>query len=283
MKSKFSALNIAIVVIGLIVLAYGLTQKSESTVFVNEVGEAVTEANAELIDDANEGKLVIVSGQIAATSTLKDEFFDISMSTVKLKRVVEMYQWAQNCENDCVYYQTWSENVIDSKNFDDAHQNPDTKQYESKEYFEENVHLGAYTLPEKLVNDLYYDTVMGPDEISGVYAGRYNLIGEYITNSENPETPAVGDFRISYKYVKDKDVTVVAKQSEGSFAPYYTENKKEIYEISDGIKTTDEYIASMERGYSVLGVVLAIVGAVFLAFGIGAIIFDVLKNRKNSK
>lgn len=282
MKSKVSILNIVVVLIGIIVLAYGLAQRSESTVFIGEVNEAVVEADPDVVDDSNEGKLVIVSGKIAASTELKDEYFGVSKATVKMKRFVEMYQWAQDCTNGCTYYQIWSEDLIDSKNFDEAHKNPDTKQYKSEEYFEEKINLGAYTLSDKLVNDLHYDTVMGPDEIVSAYPGHYNIIGEYITNSDNLEAPKIGDFRISYEYIKDKDATVVARQAEGGFAPYYTDSKKEIYSIMEGTHTADDYIASMERGHSILGIVLTVIGAIFIAFGIGAIIIDVLKSRKNS-
>lgn len=283
MQKKPSILNIVLIVIGLIVLFYGVFQKSETTVIANEIGEAVVQASIDKVSPENNGKLVIVSGAIAATGNQIDEYFKISHKTIKMKRVVETYQWSQDCSTECTYIKIWSEPTIDSSKFDDAHKNPDTKQYSSEEYVESKVKLGAYTLSPKLVNDLRYDTVMGPDEIIEIYDGKYDLVGEYITNAADMDRPMIGDFRIHYEYVKDKDVTVVAKQAGESFEAYYTERKQEIYDITEGEQTASEYIANLKKSNSVFGIIMVVVGAIFILFGVGAIIYDNLKAKKQNK
>ncbi len=285
MKKKPSILNVIIMVIGLIVLIYGLTQKSESTVLANEIDEAVVQAQVDKVDSSNNGKLVLVSGDIYASDTLTDDYFHISQKSVKLKRVVEMYQWEQDCSTECTYVKIWSESVIPSKNFDDAHKNPDTKQFDSEEFFQKKTYLGEYVLSDKLVNDLHYDTVMGPDEMMERFpeGGRYSVVGEYVTNSNNLDSPNIGDFRIHYEYVKDKSVTVIAKQAGDSFEAFYTSNKKEIYDIIEGQQTAKEYIANMKKNNSLLGIILVVIGALFIFFGIGMTVLDVLKERKQNK
>ncbi len=285
MKKKPSILNVIIMVIGLIVLIYGLTQKSESTVLADEIDEAVVQAQVDKLDSNNNGKLIVVAGDIYASDTLSDEYFKVSQKTIKLKRVVEMYQWEQDCSTECTYVKIWSESVIPSKNFDDAHKNPDTKQFDSEEYFQKDTYLGEYKLSGKLVNDLHYDTIMGPDEMLERFSenGRYPVVGEYITNSNNLDNPNIGDFRIHYEYVKDKSVTVIAKQSGDSFEPYYTDKKKEIYDIIEGQQTAKEYIANMKKNNSLLGIILVVIGALFIFFGLGMTVIDVLKERKQNK
>lgn len=283
MQKKPSILNIILIVIGLIVLLYGVFQKSETTVIANEIGEAVVQAQIDKVAPENNGKLVIVSGSIAATGERTDEYFGISQKSIKMKRVVETYQWSQDCSTECTYVKIWSEPAIDSSKFDDAHKNPDTKQYSTEEYVESRVQLGAYTLSPKLINDLRYDTVMGPDEIIEIYDGKYDLVGEYITNAADMDRPMIGDFRIHYEYVKDKDVTVIAKQAGESFEAYYTERKQEIYDITEGEQTASEYIANLKKSNSVFGIIMVAIGAIFVLFGVGAIIYDNLKAKKQSK
>ncbi len=285
MQKKPSILNIIVIVIGLIVLVYGLTQRSELTVLADEINEAVVEAQVDKLESKNDGKLVIVSGDIFASDTLTDEYFKVSHKTIKLKRVVEMYQWTQDCSTECVYLKVWSEPVINSSKFDDAHKNPDTKQYSSEEYFQKKTYLGEYRLSDKLVNDLRYDTIMGPDEMLENYgnSSNYSIVGEYITNSADIDNANIGDFRIHYEYVKDKSVTVIAKQSGDSFEPFYTEKKREIYDITEGQQSAADYIASMKKNNSLFGIILVIVGLLFIVFGAGAIIFDALKERKQQK
>ena len=283
MQKKPSILNIVLIAIGLIVLIYGIFQKSETTVIADEIGEAVVQAHIDKVSPENNGKLIIISGPLAAEDNRTDDFFKISQRSIKMKRVVETYQWSQDCSTECTYIKIWSENTIDSSKFDDAHKNPDTQQYSSEEYVQSKVQLGAYTLSPKLVDDLHYDTTMGPDEIMEVYAGNYDLVGEYITNAADMDRPMIGDFRIHYEYVKDKDVTVIAKQSGESFEAYYTERKKEIYNITEGEQTASEYIANLKKSNSLFGIIMVVVGAIFILFGAGAIIYDNLKAKKQSK
>lgn len=283
MQKKPSILNIVLIAIGLIVLIYGIFQKSETTVIANEIGEAVVQAHIDKVAPENNGKLVIVSGPIVAADNRTDDFFKISHKTIKMKRVVETYQWSQDCSTECTYIKVWSDATIDSSKFDDAHKNPDTQQYSSEEYVQGKVQLGAYTLSAKLIDDLHYDTTMGPDEIMEIYNGNYDLVGEYITNAADMDRPMIGDFRIHYEYVKDKDVTVVAKQAGESFEAYYTDRKKEIYDITEGEQTASEYIANLKKSNSLFGVIMVIVGAIFILFGAGAIIYDNLKAKKQNK
>jgi len=283
MQKKPSILNIVVIIIGLIVLVYGLTQKSETTIKADEIGSAVVEASVDKVDPKNNGKLILVSGDIYASDALTDSYFNITQKTIKLKRVVETYQWTKDCSTECTYLKIWSEEHINSSDFDDAHKNPDTVQYGSEEYMQKKTYLGEYVLTDKLVNDLRYDTVMGPDEIMLRYNGHYALNGEYITNSANMDNPNIGDFRIHYEYVKDKGVTVVAKQANDTFEPYYTDSKREIYDISEDQQTAAEYISSMEKNNSVFGIIMVIIGLLFMLFGVGAIVYDVLKEKKQKR
>lgn len=281
-NQKISLLNIALIIIGAIVLVYGIFQKSESTVLANEIEEAVVQADVNKVESKNEGKLVILSGPISATGELTDDYFKISKQTIKLKRVVETYQWTKDCSTSCTYLKIWSEELIDSKDFDSGHKNPDTKQYTSEEYFENKTQLGDYSLTKGLVDKLHYDTVLGPDEIIDEYKGNYALLGEYITNVNDMDNPNIGDFRIHYEYIKDKDVTVVAKQAGQTFEPYYTDKNKEIYDIADGTQSATEYVAKIKKSNSALGIVLSVIGGAFILFGVAAIVFDTLRQRKQA-
>ncbi|MDO4220038.1 MAG: TMEM43 family protein [Candidatus Saccharibacteria bacterium] len=278
-KKISSALNIVLVAIGLILIGISLFYKDGTNTLVDEAGNEIVQADSKNINAANDGKLIILSDIVSTASTLKDEFFGISKATFKLKRVVETYQWKEICETSCTYEKVWFEGIIDSSNYDENHKNPSTQQYTSEEYMEKNLQIGAYVLSDKLINDLEYDTDMGPDEMTGLYAGGYTLSGEYITNVVDAENPKIGDFRISYKYAKDKKVTVVAKQVGNSFGPFYTSKKQEIYSIEPGEKTAEEYISGLEAQKSPLNLILAIVGVFFACFGISANIFGKLKKK----
>lgn len=272
--------NIILIFIGIIVVALSFTLRSESAVLRGEIEESVIQASENEVNPANEGKLIVVSGKIFGDSLQKDSTFGISKETVKLKRVVETRQWIKNCEDgNCDYVPIWSEEKISSDEYDEMHQNVIKHQYESAEFARESISLGAYKLSEKLANDLSYDTVMGPDEIAGKYAGDYNLVGEYITNASDINNPKIGDFRISFAYVKDKDVTVIARQTDGAFSAYRTKGKHEVYELKENVTSADEYIQGMGTESNPMSTVALILGIAFVFFGLSASVFSLIKHQ----
>ena len=190
-----------------------------------------------------------------------------------------MYQYKLN-EDTNEYLKVWNEEVIDSSSYDANHKNPDSKAFTSEEYFENNLSLGAFALTDKLVNDIDYDTVLGPDEISSLYTGQYTLTGEYITNTADMDNPKIGDFRISYKYAKDKTVTVIAKQNGNSFEPFYSDNKKEVYSLEEGELSAADFTTSTTGFEFNVNFIISLIGIAFVCFGVTAIVFANIKSKK---
>ena len=65
---------------------------------LEEGAAACLDVPADKVDDANEGKLVHVSGDATTAETLKDDLFGVSASALKLARKVEIYQWEERTE-----------------------------------------------------------------------------------------------------------------------------------------------------------------------------------------
>ncbi len=279
-KKQTSVLNIVLIIIGAVLVGIAIFYKPTVNTFVDEAGDQIVQAVSEQVLPENDDKLVIVSDKVFSSNVLKDNYFGVSKTTYKLARVVETYQWEKQCDeggNNCKFLENWLEGVTDTG--DNEHKNPATTQFSSEEYAQTNLPLGKYVLSDKLIHDIPYDTVMGPDEISSVYTGSYALVGEYITNSENLDSPKIGDWRIHYEYAKDKMVTVVAKQQGNSFGPYYTSNKKEIYSLEEGEKTANEYLSDLEEQKSPFNLIIAIIGVFFIFLGVSSIVFAKLKKK----
>ena len=194
-------------------------------------------AEYDKINSANIGKLIKVSGRLENEGAMKDEAFGISRDAVKLKRVVEVYQWKKKCSDICKYDQGWHEGLINSSEYDASHKNPTEVQFESQEFMSEKTTFGAYQIPSALLHKLDYDTTLGPDELIEVYTGDLTVFNEYLTNSVDPLSPKIGDYRISYRYVKDKDITVTAQLAGDTLAEYRRSDKSTVFEIVEG--TTD--------------------------------------------
>ncbi|MBR6134300.1 hypothetical protein IKQ38_02365 [Candidatus Saccharibacteria bacterium] len=278
-KNKIPVLNILLIIIGLVLIGLAIVNKNQTTAVVDTDGNEVIFAKSDIVSTGNQGKLVAISDKVAAGGNLTDKYFGISKKTYKLKRVVEMYQYKLN-EDTNEYLKVWNEEVIDSSSYDANHKNPDSKAFTSEEYFENNLSLGAFALTDKLVNDIDYDTVLGPDEISSLYTGQYTLTGEYITNTADMDNPKIGDFRISYKYAKDKTVTVIAKQNGNSFEPFYSDNKKEVYSLEEGELSAADFTTSTTGFEFNVNFIISLIGIAFVCFGVTAIVFANIKSKK---
>ena len=60
------------------------------------------------------------------------------------------------------------------------------------------------------------------------------MFNEYLTNSTDPLNPKIGDYRISYRYVKDKNITVTAQLAGDTLVEYRKSDKSTVFEIVEG-------------------------------------------------
>jgi len=140
---------------GLLLWNEGRTVKVAQS--LDEGERQVISVPAEKIDPANNGKLVYVTGETAVADTLRDEKLGVAEPAIKLRRVVEMYQWTEKKEskrrnNKTVttyeYTKKWVEGVEGSTDFHkrSGHENPGYIPLGSHDEVADKVTLGAFTL-----------------------------------------------------------------------------------------------------------------------------------------
>lgn len=130
---------------------------------VAEGASACVTVAADKIDPANEGQLVHVVGQVTTDETLLDPLLHVSAQALRLKRVVEMYQWQEaesRIDNPAgpdgksvpptityKHTQAWSSDAIDSSRFKEpnGHGNPPLS-LKSEEWSPKQAKLGAFDL-----------------------------------------------------------------------------------------------------------------------------------------
>ena len=87
----------------------------------------------DVVFEENNGALVLVAGKLNIQDTLKDDFYGISMAAVKMRKVVQVYQWYEtedernhnietgdhdnHVEKSYSYDTDWFDHHIDSSNF----------------------------------------------------------------------------------------------------------------------------------------------------------------------
>lgn len=278
-------IGIVIVFIGIALLWWNEGRTVRNIKGIAEVEDNYISVSSDKIDSKNEGKLVITNGNITINDVnpLTDSQFGVSVKSLKLMRIVEMYQWDEECESDddddeetCTYKKEWSSELIDSSEFEKEHQNPTSMPYDSMAYYAEDVNLGAYKLNQDLyqevsTNKKYTDLTEDVATKNGMHVN-----GIYYVNYE--ESPVIGSVRISFVYNDTTSATVLAVQSGNSFETYTSKSKVGYYELYESKMTGPEVIQALRNSnnatkwlFRILGTILVIVGLLTFISPIGEI------------
>ena len=265
--------------IGIVLLWWNEGNNVKNLKTTAEMSKSVINVGSDRIDESNEGKLIATSGTLINEQTLNDETFDIHIKTPKLNRVVEMYQWEEDCTTDddgnesCSYSKVWSESLIGSSSFHDrSHTNPSVRPYNNESHQSTDVKVGAFSLTSDQISDLSTNGTYTNFNLEKVNELKLTVSGTYITNSKNLNSPEIGDVRISFKYNNSTDVSVLAVQKGSSFVDFVSKAGKNINRVMDGVKTGEEMINVIKKENNILKWILRLVGAIMCMAGVGAIL-----------
>lgn len=275
-----------IIGIGLLWWNEGRTVKTQKG--INEAKNNYIQVKSDKVDSKNDNKLVATNGKLdlSYSSELLDLDFNIKVLSAKMVRVVEMYQWTEDCTTDdnnverCNYKKEWKDSLIDSSNFKKSgHDNPGSMPYESKVYLGDNVKMGEYNLPDSLLNDLSTKQTKSQSELTEEYANAiegYIVSGEYITN-QSGDTPVIGNVRIAFKYNNSDSVSVLGVQTNSTFTKYVSKNGTKIFRIKEGTHTGDVIIQDLVDENNMFKWIFRLVGTLFVIIGIGSIFSPINK------
>ncbi len=287
-KGVLVGLVLVAVAFGLLFWNEGRSVKRYKT--LQEGSGAVVSVKSDKVDSGNEGKLIHVTGKADTDGTLADSVFGVSANALKLKRVVEMYQWKESSKSESkkkvgggkktvttyTYSKDWSERAISSGSFKkpDGHQNPGSMPYESTETIAEDVTFGAFKLSSSLVSKINNFEALSvgqdmplPEPLKDTV--KPNNGGFYIGAS--PASPQVGDVRVKFEIVKPGDVSIVSRQMGDTFEPYQTKAGGTIELLEIGVFSADTMFKSAQKSNRVLTWILRFVGFLLMFIGLNMI------------
>lgn len=244
---------------------------------VEESSSSFIQVESNEVKKENEGKLISTYGELKTDETLVDEMFDVSLNTINLERIVEMYQWVEESHDtddgytEYNYKLEWKEEFLDSSNYQDTTKvNPTNKLFDSVTYTAHDVNVGAFKLSYDQISRL--GTTKDYTSLNNEVAERNNLKlrGNYYVNYD--ETPKVGDIRISFKYNDSKDASVLAVQTGNSFTDFISSTDKRVNLVDNGIKTGEELLNDLKESNNILKWILRAVGTLFCIVGIATIL-----------
>jgi hypothetical protein len=258
---------------------------------LKEGGGAVVSVASDNVDPATEGKLVHITAKADTGATLADPVFGVSAKVLKLKRIVEVYQWKESSESKkeqklggseetvttYSYSKDWSEGLIASSKFNKPaeHQNPTVMSYASQEQSAQEVTAGAFVLSPSLVGKItgYAALAVGSDQaIPEALKEKAKRIDSGYYLGADPTTPQVGDVRITFKAINPVEVSVIAKQTGKSFAPYTTKAGGTIELLQAGVHNAAEMIQKAQADNVMMTWILRLVGFILMLVGMGLIL-----------
>ncbi|NJN66634.1 MAG: hypothetical protein HC884_07905 [Chloroflexaceae bacterium] len=255
---------------------------------LKEGAGSVVPANATEVNPANEGKLVHMTGQATTNETLTDSTFGVAASNViKLVRKVQMHQWVEHQQTETVkkvgggtetrttytYSKEWSSTAHDSGSFKEpsGHQNP-LMEYKDETQMANAVTMGAFTLSPGLVGSISGGeslAVTAPPTLPGRNVTLEN--GGLYIGSGSPQTPQVGDYRVTFEVVRPATVSVIAQQVGTSFRPYQTKAGDPLEMLKMGAVGADQMFEEAQQSNTVLTWILRVVGLIIMVVSVGAL------------
>jgi len=237
--------------------------------------------------NANEGKLVHVSGPIATDGPVADEDLGVQANAVKLVRNVSMYQWVEEEKSETrkklgggeekvttySYKKDWVGEPVNSSSFQvpAGHENPGDFPLPSATFVADPVRLGAFTLSEAQLDqlneakDLPVDAAAAESLPEGMTA-QVSQGAFYLGN--NPAAPEIGDVRIAFQVVNPAQASVVGVQTGSTFAPYQAKAGDSILLVEEGTHTSAEMFQTAQEANTVMTWILRGGGFLFMVLGL---------------
>lgn len=257
---------------------------------LEEGAASVVSIQPDAVSAENNGKLVHLSGPTGTTETLTDNQFGLHVTdSVRLERKVEMFQWTERSQEEkrektgggieikttYTYAKVWSPDVIDSSRFKDPKYvgaNPTTMLFENRSWTAGTVTLGAFRLnPAQISRISGSEPVpLGQGQLDALpddVRARAQISDRFIYFGANPQSPQIGDVRVSFSRVPVAQVTIVARQNGNTFEPHTTSQGTKIDLFAMGALSAGQMFQEAEKLNVTTTWILRLVGFVLILIG----------------
>ena len=253
------------------------------------------------VDAAYNGKMVHAYGLANTQDVLTDGQFDISRNAIKLIRNAEYYQWVEHTDTqtkdkvgggqETITTYTYSKEWVSSPQNSSSFEDPDYRgidndvllHVENKSMMAQNVSFGAYKFPESLTSQMNktqpFNIELKPEVIQQYeteFHNQYNVSssvnfmhpnGNVLYIGANPNSPTVGDVRVTYQEVLPGEVSILAKVNGNTFEKYIAKNGYGLITLADGNVSMDEIFSNERSSNKTMGWILRLIGVLFVFFG----------------
>lgn len=247
----------------------------------------VQSVSADRVNPANQDKLVHVAGPLALGGSVSDGEFGVTAQAVRLVRKVEMFQWKEESKSETrkklgggeetvttySYVREWSDRVHDSTRFKQPgnHHNPQMR-YPGRSITVAKASLGAFEASQDVLGQLSGGESLPVDpsveaRVRQTVGGPARVVDGRIYVGRDPDSPQIGDLRISYDVVTATQISVVARQTSNGLGPYQTAAGDRLLMVEKGLVPAAQMFKAAQQANTVLTWILRGVGAVVMFIG----------------
>lgn len=261
------------------------------------------------IDSAFEGKLVYATGRAVTKDELVDPVFGIKVNAIRLRRKVEYYQWVEHRKSEkrqklgggeetvttYTYTREWVSRPVDSQTFKKSfeHANKTRIQSENADWYAANVTFGAYRFPPFLTRSIggekeltislsdqqraelqkaFFapDASLDASQVVGQQgASMIHSQGNTLYIGRQPNSPSIGDVRVTFFETPAAEVSIIAKVSGNTFVTFRASNGSAFSRLEMGTQDMNGMFESAKSGNATMAWILRIVGTVICISGFG--------------
>ncbi|MBN2434348.1 MAG: TMEM43 family protein [Spirochaetes bacterium] len=281
--------GLVLFVLSFVVLFWNEGNSVKTIRALDEVAAATVSVSVDDVRASNDGKLVHVTGTAITEDILSDSMFKVSENAMMLSRDVEMYQWKENVSTKeekevggktkttktYSYSKEWSSSEIDSESFKkpDGHKNPKMV-IEAMTSYASSAKFGGYELSGEQIAmisgaDSYEYKPEQLEKTANVIKSRSSLHNGGVYMGEDPSSPEVGDYRISFKIINpSREISVIGQQQGNRLSSYSAKSGKSIFLLDSGIKSKDEMITAAKDANAMMTWILRLVGFLMMFGGL---------------
>lgn len=152
------------------------------------------------------GDAVRLKGRLRVVTPARDPELGISADAVVLFRIVEMYQWLEQCneESVCDYSLRWSRMQLDSNKFREpkGHENPRAP-FASARFDASEVKLGEFTVDAAVAagQRTQVEYPVKADSLAPNLAASFTAVDGLLYAGGDPAHPQPGTLRIRYRVI----------------------------------------------------------------------------------
>lgn len=185
------------------------------------------------------GYMARVAGTPRVVVPPRDVDFNQSAAVPVLIRHVEMFQWREVIVGGVAYYELdWVDRPVDSNRFEHpaGHANPGKFPIVGRQFDAGEVRVGGFRLSTPLLHALPGSARLTPDAraLPPNLAASFSADGDYLTTSAHPQSPRLGDLRVSWETVPVQTVTVVGRLDGDTLVPATDAPDGKGYEVQLG-------------------------------------------------